>query len=137
VERGWGAPPTLGQFRFLDESGSIPVDAFEHPLPVVDVVEEGAELLEVDAPGSVRVEKLCTPCNVNTMMLNKPVLWILNHIFLIPIQPYRLQLGEVINDKILSVKKGMQPDILSTFQPFLGKYVQSYVAKNEMNNFKI
>jgi hypothetical protein len=57
---GWGAPPTLGQFCLFDESGTIPVDAFEHPLPVVDVVEEGAELLQVDAPGSVRVEKLCT-----------------------------------------------------------------------------
>ena len=46
----------MGQFPELDVSGSVSVDALEESLPLVDVVEEVAEFVDVYGPGVVPVK---------------------------------------------------------------------------------
>jgi hypothetical protein len=61
---------TLAQFVGLDVAGAIGVDALEHPLPVVDVVEEAGKLMQVDAAGSIHVKEIYTHMN-NQLYLPK------------------------------------------------------------------
>ena len=50
---------TLLQFSKLDEPAAVSVDALEQRLPLVDVVEEVAELVHVYRHRAVAIEHLC------------------------------------------------------------------------------
>lgn len=52
--------PTLGKLPLLNVAGSVWVNPLEKPLPVVDVLEEWAELVDVDVARPVKVEHVYT-----------------------------------------------------------------------------
>ena len=54
----YGVPVTLSELLLLYEPGPVPVDPLEQPLPVVDVLEEGAELVHVYTARPVKVEHI-------------------------------------------------------------------------------
>ena len=55
-QRPGAAPLTLHEFILLDIAAPVPVDRLEHCLPLVDVVKEGGELVDVDLARPVHVE---------------------------------------------------------------------------------
>ena len=62
----------MSQFRKFDVTGSVSVYAFKEALPLVDVVEQVSEFVDVYGAGVVAVKHVCASHNQNKMCrLNK------------------------------------------------------------------
>ena len=55
----FGSRLTLGQFALLDSAGSVFVKGLEHFLPLIDVVKQLLEFVQVDCPRGIFIKNIC------------------------------------------------------------------------------